>query len=100
MSRSIRRFHAARMNLRYRNRCFNESPRWYAGAWPYDEPAHWWRHRERMSMSKTPSRWTHEMMMKPARARERAQLKHVQAGRIEPDAALFPLVRKPHIYYW
>lgn len=37
---------------------------------------------------------------KPHRARAKAVEKAVTSGEVDPDEALWPLVRKPHNYYW
>lgn len=48
----------------------------------------------------TPSWWVREMMTKPQRARTRNLLKKVERMKDLEDPPLFPLARKPHVYYW
>ena len=45
----------------------------------------------------TPSRWTHEMMIRPRRSNENQQLRNI--GDIE-EFDFVDRKRKPHIYYW
>jgi len=48
----------------------------------------------------TPSWWVHDMMTSPQRAETRSLLRKVLKGEVDMDEVMFPLSRKPHIYYW
>lgn len=48
----------------------------------------------------TPSWWIREMMTRPQRAEVRACIYRTLKCDNMEDAPLFPLTKKPHIYYW
>lgn len=100
MSRSIRRFQAARMKTRYVRRAFEHSPEWFFGAWPYRRPGRWWAHGVNYyPFSHTPSWWIREMMAVKARAQEKT-LRHRVLRGDDAEGLAWPLARKPHVYYW
>lgn len=108
MSRSLRRFHAKRMKLRQLNRAWAHSRNWYFDYYPRGPACHysdplcpWWRYGIHWyPHGVTPSWWVREFMTAPARAKERRVLNAIRRGAIDSDAGIFPLARKPHIYYW
>src|SRR5271163_3122000 len=99
MSRQLRRFHAKRKKLLQLNRAYSHSPRWALGLYPYDHPARWWKHGIHWyPISHTPSWWIREMHTVKQRAQERMVCESIMCGRTDPDAAIFPTARRPHIY--
>jgi hypothetical protein len=48
----------------------------------------------------TPSWWTRQMMTRPQRQEVRRLVKHTMGLADYEDAPLFPLAKKPHVYYW
>jgi hypothetical protein len=48
---------------------------------------------------RTPSHWTHDMMIVPARAEQRQKMHEVMSGKSEDDGN-WPNLKKPHVYYW
>jgi hypothetical protein len=93
MSRSIRRFHAKRMKLKYLNWAYGHSHWWYDHG-----QCRWWVHGiNYYPISHTPSWWIHDMHTVQQRADERRLLHRVLHGNNEQ---VWPLARKPHIYYW
>lgn len=109
MSRSIRRHHAKRMKLRQLNRAWAHSRRWYYDYYGRGPTCHfddaprcpWWRYGIHWyPYSSTPSAWTRIMMTRPARAEEHRMLSKLTRDAIDTDAGIFPLAKKPHIYYW
>ena len=49
---------------------------------------------------RTPSWWIRSMMTRPQRQEVRRLIKHTLDLPNLEDAPLFPLTKKPHIYYW
>lgn len=95
MSRSIRRHHAKRKKLLYVGRAYDHSRWWYDHG-----RCHWWRHGVAYyPISHTPSWWIHDMHTVKQRGQERAFEFRVLAGD-DPDGMVWPLARRPHIYYW
>jgi hypothetical protein len=47
----------------------------------------------------TPAWWSRAMMIRPARAQMRGELRRITRG-ADPEGAEFPDYRRPHIYYW
>jgi hypothetical protein len=47
-----------------------------------------------------PRWWTILEHTRPRRARDRAMERKVLNGRVDADEAIWPLSKKPHIYYW
>lgn len=48
----------------------------------------------------TPHWWVQQMMTRPQRAEVRGLLTKLHRIQDLEDAPLFPLTKKPHIYYW
>ncbi len=48
----------------------------------------------------TPSSWNHTFHEKPMRAKTRNLLAKIKNGSLDSKEAVFPLFKKPHIYYW
>jgi hypothetical protein len=48
----------------------------------------------------TPSWWIRDMMTRPQRQEVRRLIKRTMELVDYGDAPLFPLAKKPHIYYW
>ena len=51
-------------------------------------------------LQQTPGWWVNEFMTTPQRAETRDLLRRVLKLRDPEDAPLFPLAKKPHLYYW
>jgi hypothetical protein len=51
-------------------------------------------------LSATPGWWTRAIMTRPQRAKTRQLLGKVKHLDDLEEAPLFPLAKKPHIYYW
>lgn len=60
--------------------------------WPTNT-GYWWS-------SSYPRSWDIQYHNRPRRAKERKMAKLVTMGRVDYDEAIWPLSRKPHIYYW
>lgn len=58
----------------------------------YIGPYHYWMH--------TPGWWTRQVMTRPQRATVRGLIAKLHRIQDLEDAPLFPLAKKPHIYYW
>lgn len=51
-------------------------------------------------MSNYPRSWDIQFHTRPRRAKEKLVERKIVTGKIDPDEAIFPLSKKPHIYYW
>ena len=51
-------------------------------------------------LQSTPSSWTRQMMTRPQRQVVRCLIKRTTQLVDYDDAPLFPLPKKPHVYYW
>lgn len=51
-------------------------------------------------MNGHPAWWDRNFHTKPRRAKEKRLLRNVQIGKVDPDNVAWPLLKKPHIYYW
>jgi len=51
-------------------------------------------------MSSAPHEWIHLMMTKPQRAKTRILLELVLKLKNLEEIPLFPLAKKPHVFYW
>ncbi len=61
------------------------------------------RHRpsgRSFSLRSWPARWDIIYHTRPHRRRAQHMLAAIKSGRIDPDAAAWPLSKKPHYYYW
>jgi hypothetical protein len=47
-----------------------------------------------------PSAWDIQYHTRPRRAQEKHIARAILKGTIDPDEAIWPLSKKPHIYYW
>lgn len=90
MSRSLRRHHAAVARVRKMHILLQHmSPQYIRRPW---------RGFDRQCMNE-PGHWVHEMMTRPARAKEHHIARLVARG-LDPDGVVWPDNRKPHKYYW
>ncbi len=97
--RNSESFHRKRLGLK--PVVLPESPGWRSPG--YDE----WRQLIRRSwpdgtgmMRNTPRKWNIVYHTRPRRAREKRMEQAILRGTVDPDNAIFPLEKKPHIYYW
>lgn len=51
-------------------------------------------------MNSYPAWWDRLFHTRPRRAKERALLRCILAGKADPDNAAWPPQKKPHVYYW
>jgi hypothetical protein len=51
-------------------------------------------------LQSTPSSWTRQMMTRPQRQEVQRLIKRTTQLVDYDDAPLFPLPKKPHVYYW
>ena len=51
-------------------------------------------------LQSTPSSWIRQMMTRPQRQEVRRLIKRAIQLVDYDDAPLFPLAKKPHVYYW
>jgi hypothetical protein len=56
--------------------------------------------RQFRSMASYPRAWDIIMHTRPRRAQEKRLARAVQVGKLDPDAALWPLEKKPHRWYY
>ena len=49
---------------------------------------------------KCPSDWNRQYHRRPNRAKAARVCRDIAAGRTAPDVAMFPVERKPTVYYW
>jgi len=72
-----------------------EWKRWHDSMWPI-----WWPARYQM-ISGTWPKW-HDILYhnRPRRSREKRIEKAILAGRLDPIEAIWPVEKKPHIFYW
>lgn len=84
-------------NTGYRVRC---------GLKPVKIPLRWWKDNvdywpsEFNRMGNTPSSWNICYHTRPRRAAEKRLAYAIRVGRVDPEEALWPVSKKPHIYYW
>lgn len=48
----------------------------------------------------TPSEWVNKKMTRPQRVKVRALLRGVVKDELDSSEVMFPLAKKPHIYFW
>lgn len=48
----------------------------------------------------TPSHWNNQYHTRPRRAKERDLLRKVLKDEVDAEDTVWPLAKKPHIYYW
>ncbi len=108
--RAKRRFEERKRKLKRLDEVYDWGHVTWDGKHLYRNWQHYWwfRHKEkpikwwgiiRMSESGH-SAWVHTFMTKPHRAEASRLTRSITAGRIEADAAIFPVHGKPWIYYW
>jgi len=51
-------------------------------------------------MNGYPAWWDRQFHTRPRRAKERIVVRRILNGTLDPDGAVFPLSKKPHLYYW
>lgn len=58
-----------------------------------------WQGYHRLCMNE-PGWWVREFVLRPARSRSRHLCQLIKIDRCDPDAAIWPDYRRPHVYYW
>lgn len=64
----------------------------YSILWPTNT-GYWWG-------NSYPRSWDIQYHTRPRRGREKAMERKVLSGRVDADEAVWPLSKKPHVYYW
>ena len=57
------------------------------------------RNRPQWARMTTPNEWNRERTGRPNRAKEKMVAKRCERG-FDPNAEVWPLAKKPQIYYW
>jgi len=59
-----------------------------------------WPKELRSFYGRSPAKWNRSFHSRPHRARERRVARQVVTGAVDADEALWPVLRKPTIYFW